>query len=152
MSDNKKLSRTLYYICLLIIAVIFIIIIIFKLLNIDTSYILDGQSRCFLLEYAGLYCPGCGGTRAVIYLLHGHILKSIYYHPIVVYTAAVMICFVASHTINIITRGKTWAMQFSPWYGYMAIAIIVVQCIVKNILFVGFDCYILLIRTFLLKC
>ena len=33
----------------------------------------------------GLYCPGCGGTRSLHALLEGHPLRSLLYHPIVLY-------------------------------------------------------------------
>ncbi len=42
---------------------------------------------CVLHNLTGYYCPGCGGTRAIHALLHGHIVRSFFYHPIVVYTA-----------------------------------------------------------------
>lgn len=34
----------------------------------------------------GLYCPGCGGTRAVRSLLKGDLWMSFRYHPLVLYT------------------------------------------------------------------
>lgn len=45
---------------------------------------------CLFRSLTGLYCPGCGGTRAFWYLLHGQIGKSLYYHPLVPYMAAVL--------------------------------------------------------------
>ncbi|MCI8516940.1 MAG: DUF2752 domain-containing protein [Hungatella sp.] len=37
---------------------------------------------CLFHALTGLYCPGCGGTRAVGYLLHGDLIKSLQYHPL----------------------------------------------------------------------
>lgn len=42
-------------------------------------------SGCRFREIYHLYCPGCGGTRAIIELLHMHLLKSLYYNPLPVY-------------------------------------------------------------------
>ena len=44
---------------------------------------------CLFHLITGLYCPGCGGTRAARYLLHGQIMKSFWYHPLVLYMAVV---------------------------------------------------------------
>lgn len=49
-----------------------------------------GGIPCLFHLLTGLYCPGCGGTRAVWYLLHGQILKSVQYHPLVLYMALVL--------------------------------------------------------------
>ncbi len=43
---------------------------------------------CLFRLFTGLYCPGCGGTRAVLALLSGNIRKSFFYHPFVPYMAA----------------------------------------------------------------
>ncbi len=46
---------------------------------------------CAFHLITGLYCPGCGGTRAVKELIRGDLLMSFQYHPLVLYTAAVVI-------------------------------------------------------------
>ena len=38
---------------------------------------------CLFHLATGYYCPGCGGTRAITSLLHGQILNSFLYHPVV---------------------------------------------------------------------
>ena len=41
---------------------------------------------CLFRAVTKIYCPGCGGTRAVYLLLTGHPVLSFLYHPIVLYT------------------------------------------------------------------
>lgn len=38
---------------------------------------------CRFKDVYHMYCPGCGGTRALMALLHLNIVKSLYYNPIV---------------------------------------------------------------------
>lgn len=82
-------------------------------------------------RYFGIPCPGCGGTRAVKELLAGHIIKSIYYHPVVLYTAIVYGVFFISHMLSLATKGHTKGMHFRMAYVWIAVAIIVVQYIIK---------------------
>lgn len=53
---------------------------------------------CIWDKMLGIYCPGCGGTRAVLALLHGKPLLSLWYHPFVLYAAVLYACFMLSHT------------------------------------------------------
>lgn len=81
---------------------------------------------CIVRELYGLYCPGCGGTRAVWALFHGQILKSIWYHPIVMYTLVVTL-------YHLVFRKKPKVS-----YLFIALGIIILNCIVKNILLLVF--------------
>lgn len=46
---------------------------------------------CMFQSLTGLYCPGCGGTRAVRSLLRGDLRMSFQYHPLVLYTVFVFL-------------------------------------------------------------
>ena len=89
--------------------------------------------RCTVLAHTGWYCPGCGGTRAVIALLHGHPLASLYYHPIVLYAGAVFTVFMVSQTLQRLTGGRVRGMRYRDIYLYIGIAVILINWIVKNV-------------------
>lgn len=40
--------------------------------------------KCLFHEVTGLFCPGCGNTRALHALLHGHILMSLRYNLLLI--------------------------------------------------------------------
>lgn len=91
------------------------------------------ESSCLFWQYFGIYCPGCGGTRAVISLLHGRILESAWYHPLVVYGVGLYVVFMFSHTLrklHILKRG----LKFREGYLYSAIVVLVLNCLLKNFL------------------
>lgn len=39
---------------------------------------------CWFFELTGLYCPGCGGTRALHAVLHGHPVHAVTFNPLIV--------------------------------------------------------------------
>lgn len=51
---------------------------------------------CAFNFFTGLYCPGCGGTRAVKALLHGNLRMSFQYHPLVIYAVLVILLELAT--------------------------------------------------------
>ena len=89
---------------------------------------------CTLHSLTGYYCPGCGGTRAIMALLHGHPLRSLYYHPIVIYTTVIGGWFMLSQTIERTSRGKiAIGMHYRDLYMWIALMIIILNCLVKNL-------------------
>ena len=47
----------------------------------------QGIYPCLFHLVTGAYCPGCGGTRALLALLHGRLADSIRLNPLVLYMA-----------------------------------------------------------------
>lgn len=98
---------------------------------------LGGLPPCILHSLTGLYCPGCGGTRAVSALLHGRLLRSFFFHPLVLYTAVFGGWFLLSQTIERLSRGKLRiGMHYRDIYLWIALAIVTVNWIAKNLILV----------------
>lgn len=93
---------------------------------------------CLFHLLTGLYCPGCGGTRAVITLSQGKLLTSVLYHPFVPYVALVGGWFMISQTLQRLSKGKlAIGMKYRDIYLWIALALVAVNFLVKNILLLG---------------
>lgn len=46
------------------------------------KYIASLNIPCFVYLTTGYWCPGCGGTRSMVELSKGHIIRSLHYNPI----------------------------------------------------------------------
>jgi len=106
---------------------------------------------CMLHMATGLYCPGCGGTRAILSLLRGDLTASFLYHPFIIYTVVPGMWLMISHTVyhiqisrisgksnNSINNNTSFhlvrPLTLWPAYFYMGIALIIIQCILKNLI------------------
>ena len=96
---------------------------------------------CLFHLLTGLYCPGCGGTRAVKYLLQGQWGKSFLYHPLILYGAAAL----ALELLSVLTGRMLGRPLVRPgkeiWLVYGGVALVTLNWIVKNgaLLFLGLD-------------
>ena len=89
---------------------------------------------CLFHRLTGLYCPGCGGTRAVRLLFTGHIWKSFLYHPGVLFAAVLYLWFMVSQTIERFSNGKLKVgLPYSDKFLYWEMAVILLQCLIKNL-------------------
>lgn len=96
-------------------------------------------NACIFWKLFHIYCPGCGGTRAVRALLHGELGKSIWYHPVVLYTTVVFGGFMLTHTLEKFSVLHIKGWKFHEWYLYGALVLIIVNWILKNVLLLGFN-------------
>lgn len=87
---------------------------------------------CGFYQLTGYYCPGCGGTRAVVALLHLHILQSLRCHPLVLYTAVILGAFWIGKTLEIVIGRQRRRMRLKPVYLYLALGVVLIQWIIKN--------------------
>ncbi|SEI75287.1 Protein of unknown function [Lachnospiraceae bacterium A10] len=88
---------------------------------------------CPFHQVTGFYCPGCGGTRSVIALLHGHILQSLIYHPIVLYVVVMFLYAMLKTAYSRITKNPAKRYHFRPAYAYIALIILGINFLIKNI-------------------
>lgn len=116
-----------------------VFIILFLLFGDVISF---GPIKCGFQKVTHLYCPGCGGTRAFYYLLHGRFLQSIISNPFVFYLIADYLLFM----INTILVKKTHKVGFTGFPVtitiYVGIGILLVQCVIRNIIYMrwGITC------------
>jgi hypothetical protein len=93
---------------------------------------------CWFFQVLQLYCPGCGGTRAVIALAHGHLLQSLYYHPAVMFAAASAGGYLVSQTVWRMRGRQGWVLRYSDRWLRWLLLLLAVHCAVRNLLWRGF--------------
>lgn len=94
-----------------------------------------GLSACIFWRMTGFYCPGCGGTRAVLALMQGRVLRSLAYHPFVPYSFLTGGWFMVSQTIQRLSGGRLpIGMKYRDIYLWLALGIVLAGCILKNVL------------------
>ena len=106
-------------------------------------------SFCVIYRLTGFLCPGCGGARAWMALLQGHVWESFLYHPLVIYGVGWYVLFMVSHTLARIGRGmssrgnfhheyKLWwpdsGMKWKNGYLTVAVVLLVGNFIIKNLI------------------
>lgn len=87
---------------------------------------------CPIYTHLGIYCPACGGTRAVISLFHFDLISSIKFNPIVIYTIFFTTLYLITESINIIFNKKINI----PFKLILKIGIFIlfINCIIKNLI------------------
>ena len=96
---------------------------------------------CLFKELFHLYCPGCGGTRAVKELLHFHIIKSFLYHPLVPYLAFLFLYYYIGTTLAVLCKGQRIFFRPRMWMLVWAVVLFFANVIIRNGLavFCGID-------------
>lgn len=89
---------------------------------------------CPTWTYAGIYCTGCGCTRALLKLVHGQVWESIYYNCLIVYVVMYFIVYQTSGLLYVLSRGKIKYWNFQTVYVFIGLGLAVLQAVMKNIL------------------
>lgn len=109
---------------------------------IDFIYrILGFTPECPFHKVTGLYCPGCGGTRALILFFRGEWLRSILYHPMVMYLFITFTYILTRYAIAYHQKQhnkKAHPYQPSPWWLWGALILLTVNFIIKNVALICF--------------
>ena len=130
MKKQKSLEDDLYKIGIWVLAVCCVAVPVYfgALLNHVNL------PSCVWFTYLGIYCPGCGGTRAVDALLHGRVLESVWYHPLILYTVVIFGGFMLTQTLQRLGIRHVKGWKFHNWYLYGAILVTGCNFLIKNLL------------------
>jgi hypothetical protein len=97
-------ARTERWLCLAVWAGLLAAVLVFYLPAPARNSFLPS---CFMRETTGLYCPGCGSTRAIHSLLHGRLLAAVRFNPLVTLLIAPMAAYgLLSFTLRVL-KGKS---------------------------------------------
>lgn len=69
---------------------------------------------CVFKALTGLDCPGCGGTRAFFYLIHGNVPEAARNHLLAVFAAPFVVYMYIAWSINRIFHTKLPMLRVSP--------------------------------------
>lgn len=94
------------------------------------------QIPCMFQMLTGLYCPGCGGTRAVKHLFRGNLLMSIQYHPFVLYTVMVVLLEVITWLLSRLLKKPEIYLGRIDKLAYLGVAVVLVNWGIKNYMLV----------------
>ena len=126
MGKNKK---DWTYICVSTATLIIILIVTFYIIYINKFIKIP---ECAVYNTLGIYCPGCGATRAVYSLYNGEILKSIYYNPIILYLVVVDFWYLITEGIaKILKKDNKFFVKNIKIYLYLALIILLINWGIK---------------------
>lgn len=92
------------------------------------------QLPCAMLSTLHVYCPGCGGTRAMFAFLQGHFMKSLYYNPAVLLGAVLVLYYEITVIVTIVkNNGKTYYYNKATFL-YLYLAIVVGFAVFRDVL------------------
>ena len=130
MREKRDLETELFHIGLILLTAGSGIWILYQYLFSD--YL--PEIPCFFSEVVGIYCPGCGGTRAFRALAEGRFLQALWFHPLVPYGVLVSGGFMVTQGLHRIGFRVVKGWRFHYWYLYVAAALIVFNFVIKNAL------------------
>ena len=133
--SEDNVVRALYKIGL-IIFVPLVILFFFLRTDVAVDYLINGGYYCTFKSATGLNCPGCGGTRASLYLARLNFAESFKMNATVLVSVILYLFFMIKETLHRVFGLK----GVKEWQVYVLIAIfvatVVIRWIVCNFVFV----------------
>ncbi len=87
---------------------------------------------CLFHELTGLNCPGCGGTRALHYLLHGNLVAAFHANALLVISLPLFAWLGVRFAVRAV-RGLSAPRKISPAWFWFFLALAVVFTVLRNL-------------------
>jgi hypothetical protein len=93
---------------------------------------------CWFYAHYHIYCPACGGTRALIAFSHGAFGRALYYNPAVPITFFSVGGYLVSQTIWRLRGRKGMTLHYSNRWLWVMLVVLLGNCLIRNVLWLGF--------------
>jgi hypothetical protein len=87
---------------------------------------------CAFHKTTGLWCAGCGATRALYQLLHGHPATALRFNPLMILSLPIIVWFGARQTIRFL-KNQPCAVNIRPAWLWFIFGVLVVFTVVRNL-------------------
>jgi hypothetical protein len=89
--------------------------------------------QCPIHEYLHLQCPGCGGTRALVAMLHGHLAEAFHFNALIALLVPVALaCGILCYSHFLQRKPLRWP-QPSPLAMHAALAVTAAFTVARNL-------------------
>lgn len=93
-----------------------------------------GFPACPFYSLTGLFCPGCGSQRALSALLHGDVLQSLRYNPLLVVFSPLLLIAAYNSVRNSFKKDQTSiSIFYSNKFVFTIIVIIITFGVLRNL-------------------
>ncbi len=101
---------------------------------VNSTYI-ELVPKCWVYKATSFFCPACGGTKCVMFLVKGNLLEAFFSHIIFFIGILYLLMVNVVYLINL-NRKKKIAEFIYPktWYGVVFIILLIIYTIVRNLL------------------
>lgn len=115
-------------------------ILLFPVYLFLTDLLPDRIPECFLHDFLFLYCPFCGGTRALGALLKLQVVDAFLYNPLVVLMAVFAIAVDLRAFVRL-RRGEREIYPIPNWAWILSLVILIFYGVLRNFLMIryGYD-------------
>ena len=137
LNTRNQLKFAFQIFIMFVIAIVWILLVAF---HIRPTEVYTGH--CYFYNVHGVFCPGCGGTRAFENMLYGHFITSFIYHPTVIITVFFLLFSNISYLLYFITRGKILYYELKIQHFIALDLIFLINFFIKNLLVLYFKYYI----------
>ncbi len=89
--------------------------------------------RCPFYALTGHLCPGCGATRAIAELLHGHVAAALHFNTVVAVLMPVLLWYFARMYWTAVRSDRIEWPQVSTWSWRAALALVLIFAVMRDI-------------------